>query len=75
MSSNDSDAESRGGNSSNDEPGAALMWFGKHKRTRLDKLNEYSRRSLLNLYLETPHPSVGHGRFESNPSTQISRLI
>jgi len=37
-----------------EEPGATIMWFGKHKGTRLDKLEEQDRRMLLREYREGP---------------------
>jgi len=44
-----------------DEPGATIMWFGKHKSTRLDKLDGGYRRYLLRAYREKPWaPNVRH---------------
>jgi hypothetical protein len=37
-----------------DEPGATIMWFGMHKCSRLDKLDERYRRYLLRTYRENP---------------------
>lgn len=40
------------------EPGATVMWFGKYVGTRLDKLEEGYRRSLVHLSRETPSRNV-----------------
>lgn len=40
------------------EPGATVMWFGKHEGTRLDKLEEGYRRSLIHLSRERPSRNV-----------------
>ena len=46
------------GNGNADDPSATVIWFGKHKGTRLDKLEERYRRLLVHLSYENPSGDV-----------------
>jgi hypothetical protein len=60
-------------NANYDDPGATIMWFGRHKgqRLRLDQLDEGYRRSLLRI---RPYPSVVENVSNSTFITLLNQL-